>query len=164
MRWSGHVGAALLAYAPLGVAATVFGAGDLAAIGALLAAGLSKLPDVDRDLPGVEHRGITHTLWFALLVGAVLGLAGVTLGLGDGVESAAVVGFFAVATGIAATCSHVAADALTPVAVRPLAPVRTTSYAAGVAPSTDPAANYALLVAGAGALAGALWLASSIGG
>lgn len=38
-------------------------------------AGFCLLPDVDLRVPGIPHRGPTHTVWFALAVAVVCGVA-----------------------------------------------------------------------------------------
>ena len=164
MRLTGHVGAALLLFAPLGFVASVAGAADLATFGPLGAIGLAKLPDVDRALPWIEHRGLTHTVWFALLLGGALGVGGFLFESGGGVGFATGVGLFVGATGFLTVCSHLAADALTPMGVRPFAPVRSRSFAYGLARSTNSVANYALLAIGATVLGTAYWLASLLVG
>src|SRR5699024_12300032 len=75
MYRKGHWGLALLFYSPI-----VFGAlsADIATLplviaGTAVTSGLCMLPDVDQNLPFIKHRGSTHTSWFALLVGVVLG-------------------------------------------------------------------------------------------
>ena len=98
MYREGHVGAALLAYAPVGFVVAAAGFRFLSLIGGIGVAALAMLPDYDQKVPGVDHRGPTHTVWFAVVVGVV------TIG------------------------SHIAADALTPAGVRPFAPVRTRRY------------------------------------
>ena len=75
MHRSGHWGLALLFYSPV-----VFGAPTadittlpLIVVGAVLTSGFCMLLDIDQNLPLVKHRGITHTVWFTLLVGTILG-------------------------------------------------------------------------------------------
>ena len=72
MHREGHIGAALVAYAPVGAVALALGFETLALVGAVAAGGLSMLPDYDQRVPGLDHRGPTHTVWFALVVGVVL--------------------------------------------------------------------------------------------
>lgn len=64
------------------------------------------------------HRSITHTAWFAL----VLGVAGLFLGTALGAFLHAPVWFFALALFLGAT-SHLALDACTKSGVEPLAPI-----------------------------------------
>jgi inner membrane protein len=67
-----HVGAAMLAYAPLGAVVLALGFDTYALLGAVVAVGLAMLPDYDQRVPSVRHRGPTHTVWFALTVGLFL--------------------------------------------------------------------------------------------
>lgn len=167
MHQYGHYGAALLAYAPLGFLATAAGLEELAILGGLGAAGLSMLPDVDMKLPLVEHRGLTHTVWFALAVGAVLGALGLLLGAQRGVLAALGLGAFAATLGALTTVSHVAADALTPAGVRPFAPYREDFYSYDVARASNPIANAGLLVLGGGVallgVAAGSWVSALMG-
>lgn len=59
--------------------AIAVGAVELAVAGAVIAVAGAMIPDWDTRMPGIQHRGITHTVWFALLVGVMLGAGG-----GDG--------------------------------------------------------------------------------
>jgi len=158
----GHVGAALALYAPVGFLAFVSGFRSLAVLGAIGAVALAMLPDQDMRIPLVSHRGVTHTLWFALLVAGVLGVAGVYLGREQGVTGAAGIGAFAALVGFVTIVSHIAADALTPMGVRPFAPVRGRKYTVALATASNPIANYLLLVLGGAIAVGALVLASTM--
>jgi len=61
MYWRGHVGIALLAYAPVAGAVRVAGEPELTVLGAAVAVTFATLPDLDHRLP-VAHRGPTHTM------------------------------------------------------------------------------------------------------
>jgi inner membrane protein len=154
----GHVGAALVAYAPLALVAAALGLDDLAAVGALATVGLAMLPDVDLRVPLVPHRGPTHTVWFALAVAAVAGYVGWTTGVPAGHLAGAGLAAFAAAVGGLAVASHVAADALTPMGVRPLAPVSDRRVAYGLTRASNPLSNLLGLVLGAGIVLGAFAL------
>ncbi|WP_324661965.1 metal-dependent hydrolase [Haloarcula sediminis] len=143
----GHQGAALVVYAPLGLALLLLGRPTLAVGGGAVSLSLASLPDIDQRLPGVAHRGSTHTLGFALTVGATLGALGWLLGRSAGVEAAvafAVVG----AAGTAAIVSHLLADALTPMGITPFWPVSDRHYTADLCRADNTLANYALLALG----------------
>jgi inner membrane protein len=43
------------------------------------------VPDYDQRVPGIAHRGPTHTVWFAALVGLGVALAGGAYALGTGI-------------------------------------------------------------------------------
>ena len=146
MHRTGHYGAALIAYAPLGfIAAVLFGL-EFAIVGGAVAVGLSMVPDLDMRIPGVKHRGITHTVHFAVGVGIIVGLLGFILGIQVGLGAATILAVFGFLIGVVSIGSHIAADALTPAGVDPFMSGETISY--DVARASNPFANYALLVAG----------------
>jgi inner membrane protein len=43
------------------------------------------VPDYDQRVPGIAHRGPTHTVWFAALVSLGVALAGGAYALGTGI-------------------------------------------------------------------------------
>lgn len=157
MHQKGHIGAALLAYAPIGAVTLALGIQRLAVLGAVAAVGLAMVPDWDQRVPLIAHRGPTHTVWFAGLVGLVLG--GITA-----VVAGSVAAVFALLVGVVTVGSHILADALTPMGVRPFAPIRTRRYTLGLVRAANPVANYLLLVLGVIAIAGAYVVGSTIGG
>lgn len=147
MYRTGHYGAALLLYAPVGAllvrsdpfVAVVVGAG---------AVSLARLPDIDLRVPFVSHRGPTHTLAFLALVAAALGgagwLAGGRAGLGDATLYATLgVGVAGFGVG-----SHLLADMLTPAGVPLFWPLSSKTYSAHVARASNPVANWGLLALG----------------
>lgn len=159
----GHYGVALLAYAPLGAVVAVGGHEAAAIVGALVCVGLSTLPDCDHRLPVIEHRGPTHTVLFALLVGAALAAGAAAL-----IEASspfADVGFvaFAFVVGAVSIGSHLLADALTPMGIRPFWPVSRRHYTLGLTRAANPIANYALLGLGIGAVVVAATIVAMLG-
>lgn len=158
MEFPGHVGAALTAYSPIGYVALRLGAIRLALVGAAVTVALASLPDLDLYGPGVNHRGYTHTVWFAGLVGLGCAAAFALVGPGALTASTADPGIvrpdtFGFAVGTTAICSHVAVDALTPMGVAPFAPLYRRRYSLGLTRSADPAANRRLLLLGLGTAA-----------
>lgn len=179
MHREGHLGVVLALYAPLGLVVAVAGFRSLAVSGAILVGALAMLPDVDMKIPLVKHRGITHTLWFALFVGAGIGGLGAyytletgtnwtvragAVVLGPGAVAALGVGAFGFVVGVVAIVGHVLADALTPMGVRPYAPVSDASYTLDLATASNPIANYLLLVVGLALASGALYLSAPAAG
>lgn len=156
MLRAGHHGAALLAYAPVGL---VLSSVDpvLSVTGALGSVALARLPDWDRRVPFVQHRGVTHSLSFLVVVVTVAG--------GVGWTSAAVLegqwtwtgGFVALIT-LVAVGSHLLADALTPYGVPLLWPASGRRFSVEVTRADDAAANYGLLALGYVATAAAAYL------
>jgi inner membrane protein len=158
MHRAGHYGAALLVYAPVGFVAIALGFDEIALLGGAVVGGGAMLPDYDQRVPFLTHRGITHTVWFALLVGVVLGIVGGLVGSRGGVIAALGLGGFGLLAGVLLVGAHLLADALTPMGVRPLEPVDDREYCFDVATASNPIANYALLAVG-GVTAGAAFLA-----
>lgn len=149
MYRKGHYGVSLLTFAPVGAGLVL--RGD-AALAVLVGAGmlwLAMLPDVDHRLPGVSHRGVTHTVAFALLVGIVLGVAGVGLGRVLGLWGPNVLGVVGFGVGFLGVVSHLLGDALTPAGIRPLWPLSRRKVTLSLTRADDTAANYALFAAGA---------------
>lgn len=148
----GHYGAALLAYAPLGAGVALAGHETTALVGGLACVALSTLPDCDHRLPGLEHRGPTHSLGFAVLVG--VGLAGVAAVFVDAPSPLADAGVvaFAFVVGTLSIGSHLLADALTPMGVRPFWPVSNRHYTLSVTKAANPIANYVLFGIGVAAV------------
>ncbi|MFB6229180.1 MAG: metal-dependent hydrolase [Halobacteriales archaeon] len=164
MHREGHLGAALAMYAPIGFLAYVAGFPSFAVGGGIGAVLLAMLPDQDMRIPFLSHRGITHTVWFALLVGGILGATVGYLARETGTEEALAIGAFAFAVGFVTITSHIVADALTPMGVTPFTPFRRRKYTVSVATASNPIANYALLVLGAALAGGTLYLATTVTG
>jgi inner membrane protein len=164
MYKKGHYGAALTAYAPVGMGALAVGF-DVAAVGgAVVAVGLAMVPDVDQKLPNVPHRGPTHTVRFAVGVAAVTGILGGVLGFTVTSQWFLVAGtgvYMALVGGITIG-SHIAADALTPMGVTPFGDDRHYSYDLWNADSTI--GNYALLGLGILSTAIALVIGAELNG
>lgn len=144
----GHVGITVILFTPLTY--RFFAARrDRAAVGWLsLAILLTLLPDVDVLLPGVVHRGVTHTLVAAVFLGAAVAVVGQASALSSprvGAERTAV-GF---TVGAGAVVSHILGDVITPMGIRPLHPFWNAAYTFDFVQASDPSANTLLLLAGA---------------
>lgn len=162
MYATGHYGAALLVYAPVGY--VLLGVDPLLAVaGGAGVLALATLPDTDQRIPLVPHRGPTHSLVFLVAVAAVLGWLGWQIGGGIGatagvgqVELAA----FAAGVGVMGIGSHLLADVLTPAGVNLLWPLPGPEISLYVTRADDVVANWALL--GMGVLATAVvWVAGA---
>ncbi|ELZ55905.1 MULTISPECIES: metal-dependent hydrolase [Halorubrum] len=156
MYRNGHVGVSLLLYAPFGFLVAALVSAETGAVGALAVASMATVPDLDVRVPLVKHRGITHTVWFALLVGAAFEVPGLALGVQTGIGDALLFGGVGFLFGAGTIASHLLADALTPMGIRPYAPVRDTEYTLDLVTAANPVANYALLGLGGVAAAVAL--------
>ncbi|MXV61620.1 metal-dependent hydrolase [Natronorubrum sp. JWXQ-INN-674] len=146
MHRTGHYGAALIFYAPLGLLITLLINLEFAFVGGAGAVALSMIPDWDMKIPGIKHRGITHTIHFAVFVSALVGLGGFVLGVQSTLAAGLVLGGFAFAVSTVSLGSHIAADALTPAGVEPFLDDRHYSY--DIARAANPIANYGLLAFG----------------
>jgi len=153
---NGHIGASLVVYAPFGFLVAALVSIEAGAVGALAVASTATVPDLDVRVPFVKHRGITHTVWFALLVGGAFGSVGLAVGLQSGTATALLFGGVGFLFGAGTIVSHLLADALTPMGIRPFAPVRDTEYTFDLFTAANPVANYALLGLGGVAAAVAL--------
>ena len=153
MRKEGHWGTALLCYAPVGSA--VLGSRPaLALAGGIAVLALARLPDVDLRLPLVPHRGPTHSLLFAALVGATL--AGVATLLAARLPPSLAASWlvpFAAAVGAFGVGTHLLADALTPSGVPLFWPLSSRRFTVGLVRTNSAVANWGLLALGAFATA-----------
>lgn len=156
MHAPGHVGTALLVYSPVGLFLLIAGLDELAVLGGVGMVSLATLPDCDHRLPLVVHRGPTHSVVFALLIGGVLGTAGFVFGEAFVDLSATVMATFAFVVGALAVLSHLAADSITPMGIRPLWPLSRWHYSAGIVRAKNPIANYLLLAVGIAAVTAVL--------
>lgn len=169
MELPGHVGVALLVSLPVAYLLVARDRRRLCGGLAVLFAA-AVVPDVDLYVAEVVHRGPTHTVWAALAVGGLLALPVALAGCRrrgvDGQprprggtpssESAAdatlAVGgrrsWFVPAVGVLGVASHLLGDVLTPMGIRPFAPVVSTTYTLSLTSAADPVANAALLTLG----------------
>ena len=154
----GHVGISLLLYAPLAGMLVSTGQPLLALLTGLLMVVLAPLPDFDTDTDRLDHRGPTHTLWFAFGVGLLVTLAvGVGVILGDGhisshslppLETAVWFG----SVSMLAIVGHLAGDLITPMGVWPFRPLSDWHHTVDLTPSKSPRANRLCFGAGAAML------------
>lgn len=166
MYRSGHYGVALLAYAPvlfvLGSLDRVVAAG--AGLAVVLA--LTPLPDADHDVPLISHRGVTHTLLFAGVVGVAAGGAAWLLaspaGLAVAPAQAVVLAVGAGGAAAFAILAHLLADALTPMGVAALWPASRKRYSLGVTTADSTVWNVGLFALGVFATAAAAALAVQV--
>ncbi|MFC4987502.1 metal-dependent hydrolase [Saliphagus infecundisoli] len=150
MYRAGHYGAALLVYAPLSAAVALAGYEALAVVGGAVAVALSTTPDYDHRVPLIAHRGPTHTLLFALVVGAVLAAVAAVAATEEAPVEAPILATFAFTVGTLSIGSHLLADWLTPMGIRPFWPVSSRRYSLSVTTAANPVSNSLLLAAGVG--------------
>jgi len=167
---AGHLGISLLVVAPVGYLLVSLDAPVAALVtgGAML--WLAMLPDVDHRLPLVEHRGPTHSLLFAGLVGGAFAAIGLLLSsLGGGALGPELLGLdqfsnvglaaFGFAVGFLGVLAHLLGDLLTPAGVNLFWPVP-TEYSLYITRADNTLANIGLFLLGVFAVgvAGALVL------
>jgi inner membrane protein len=146
MYRTGHYGAAFIVYSPTVAVLTAIGLDLFAAIGGAAVWALAMLPDKDQKIPFLKHRGFTHTVHFAAIVGAILGATGAILGSGGGFRTILLFSLFGFVVGFGTISSHIAADALTPMGVEPFR--GSQNYSLDVAKAANPIANYLLFAVG----------------
>lgn len=143
MYTKGHCGVTLLSYAPVGFGLLISGHESAAVAGGGIVLALMMLPDCDHVVPSLEHRGPTHTLLFALLVGAVLGVCTAVAAPDPGTRFGA--SAFGFAAGTFAIVAHLIADVLTPMGIQPFWPVSRRRYSLEVTSARNRTANDVLL-------------------
>lgn len=159
MYRNGHIGVSLLVFAPVGYWLVSVGEPEIALVTGVLMVWLAMLPDIDHRLPVVEHRGITHSLLFATVVGGAFAAVGWLL---SGTFTVAGIGLTTVGflLGFLIVFAHLIGDTLTYAGVAYLWPwQRTFSLAVTEADST--VANYGLLAGGVGVTL--LWVGIAVG-
>lgn len=149
MKQTGHYGVALLLYSPIALFLLAQGYNGLALIGGALAIALATAPDCDCVVPFLKHRGVTHTVVFALLIGLLVGTAGWIVGSHVDVVTATTFSRFAFVVGTVTVISHLLADVLTPMGVRPFWPLSNRHFTLNLVLAKNWAANVVLFALGA---------------
>nr|WP_283102333.1 metal-dependent hydrolase [Haloplanus sp. XH21] len=151
----------MLVFAPIGFALVAVGRPTFAVAGGAVMLWFAMLPDYDHRIPFLSHRGVTHTLAFALLVGAAgAGVGyGLTAAAGGGRTTLVAFGF---AIGTLTVLAHLLADALTPAGVPLLWPLSGRDFSVYLTQADNTVANLALFAIGAGAIAAAALLAVQV--
>jgi inner membrane protein len=166
MYRDGHIGVALLGYAP--VAYWLASADQMLAMGlglAGVAAGCT-LPDLDLQISGLKHRGMSHTFVAAAVIGigyaliatilVFQGFLPVSATLINTVQAAT----FAFVIGSGAVVLHLIGDVLTPMGIRPWQPWSNREHTLELTTASNSRANEILFQAGSGAMVIALVLGS----
>lgn len=73
MYREGHIGINIILYSPIMLLLSIFELNNIAIIGFLLMVLFPSLPDKDQKIPFIQHRGFTHTIWFSLIIGTLIG-------------------------------------------------------------------------------------------
>ncbi|MDR5673704.1 metal-dependent hydrolase [Halalkaliarchaeum sp. AArc-GB] len=146
----GHYGIALLCYAPVARLLVEAGEPQAALCGGLLVAGAAVVPDCDEHLP-IPHRGPTHTVWFAAAVGLVVAGTVAALSAITGLRFHWTLVGGLLAAG--AVFTHVAADAATPMGIRPFAPLSDRHVTLDLVASNHRTTNAGLFLLGGATVA-----------
>jgi inner membrane protein len=142
----GHIGITLLLCAPFAYAFTAPEGNQGVSLWVWLALVLTLLPDVDVFLPGFVHRGVTHSLSAAAVLGVVVAAAGwASVSSAEARARRAAVGF---AVGAGSVLSHLLGDVITPMGIRPFLPANRTMYTLDLVYARNVEANLALFVVG----------------
>lgn len=147
----GHYGVSLLAFAPVGFVLVTTGYPALAFLAGAAVLWLATFPDIDHRVPGIEHRGITHTLLFAVAVGAVcaaLAQAPFYYLDGLGFTPGLLPAVFGFAVGAGGIVGHLLGDVITPAGVKLLYPLSSESYSLYLTRADSTLWNYGLFVLG----------------
>lgn len=161
MYQQGHHGVSLLLFAPVAYYLLIAGEPLVAMVTGGVFVALAMLPDIDHQLPGIPHRGPTHSLLFAGLVGAAF--AGIWSFLGSAFGLSGALGLSAIeygfALGAGAVIAHLIGDTLTPMGVDYFWPID-FDVSLSLVNAGNTAANYGLLGAGVVAVGAAVYLAA----
>ncbi|AGB32003.1 membrane-bound metal-dependent hydrolase [Natrinema pellirubrum DSM 15624] len=150
MYRDGHAGFNALLYAPFVPLITASYSLETALWGAVVTLAAANLPDLDQSLERIDHRGPTHTIWFALLFGFVAGL-GTMLVARSGFGSSGGFGFGFV-IGTCGILAHLAGDVVTPMGISPFEPVSQVHVTLAWFKSKNGLINRTFLVIGTFAL------------
>lgn len=148
MYRTGHVGAALLGSLPLAAALKAAGRPTLGIVATMAVVALCTLPDVDHKIPGLAHRGPTHSFLFALAVGSMVGVAGWQAALTLGLGPPALLAFVGFLAGLLGILTHLLADLITPMGVNVFWPLTTGRVSLGLVYANNVFANQLLFVLG----------------
>ncbi|WP_135666665.1 metal-dependent hydrolase [Halorhabdus rudnickae] len=168
MHRKGHFGVTLAVWSILGVTLTTLGYPGVAALALLVMLTVEHLPDSDFKVPGLSHRGVSHTVWAALAVGIVAGvalwyvaksspaIASVAPAYAEiGLTSERSVGLLGFTFGTIGVLSHYVADLLTPMGVTLFWPLSDETYSLDVTNASNKIANVVLLLLGGAMASGA---------
>lgn len=146
MHTPGHVGIALLLYAPVGTVLALVVDPRIALAGGVTAVGAAPLPDLDEWSP-LPHRGPTHSIPSILSLSALVALGSGALAGMAGSEPV-LLGAVCGGTALLSLSSHLVADSLTPMGIWPFWPLSSRHVSLNIVPSAHAPLNWALFLAG----------------
>ncbi|TQQ83241.1 metal-dependent hydrolase [Halonotius terrestris] len=146
MYRKGHLGVSMLVFAPVGYWLVAVGEPEPALLTGAVMLWLAMLPDIDHRLPVIEHRGVTHSLLFAGLIGGLFGAVGIVISGAFSVAGVSL-GVFGFLLGALTVGAHLVGDMLTPAGVPLLWPLPQT-YSLSLTRADNTVANYGLFAVG----------------
>lgn len=177
MHKSGHYGVNMIVASPLFVLFNIFDAILASFVFLSFTVFFAPLPDFDIKVSVIKHRGITHTVWFAVLFGVfcsvvtLVFLSPVYVYLASRKVPFIVYVLCGGLGGFLSICSHIIGDSLTPMGVKPFGtgkynlPIpysHETSYSFEITKAANDTANFYLWFGGVATLFVALLLGSSV--
>ena len=157
----GHLGVSMLVFGPVGYALVARGAPELAAVTGVVMVWFSMLPDIDHRLPIVEHRGPTHSLLFAALIGGVGWAVGIAIEAVMGPVVGVPLSTVGFGIGALTVVAHLIGDTLTPAGVPYLWPLSGRTVSLSLVGAGNSLANAGLF--GLGLVVTAGWVAVALG-
>lgn len=145
----GHVGLTAVLFAPLVCWFRLAGRERTAAECLAVAIAVSLLPDIDAMVPGIVHRGVTHTPLAAVVAGVAVAVVLRYYRAPSLASTHPAVRWF---VGVAGVGSHLLGDVVTPMGIQLLFPVQQTMYSLDVVQASSPPANALLLLTGSAVL------------
>lgn len=154
----GHLGIALLVFAPIAFVLVRTRRIRPAGFGGAAMLLLATAPDVDGYVAGLAHRGLTHTVWAALAVGILIAVVGFCCpSWGGSCRSRSTT--FGFLVGTTSVLNHLLGDLITPMGLRPFYPLSGAQYSLRLVLARNPEANLAFFAVGSAALLLSLHLA-----
>lgn len=176
MLREGHTGLALVMFSPFAFVFSYFGLFQLLVLGGLITIFTAGLPDFDTRTSFVKHRGWTHTVYFAFIVGGGLALGAIYLAMSSRsldifwIEVGLDVGMLHVVTAFVfggyGVSLHILGDIITKQGIRPFTPILPRDliegpekkYAFGWSHAKNKEANIGLAALGPVLVAGAAYI------
>ncbi len=139
----GHAGIALFVYSLYRVMLRRYGRDVYPLVGLAVFLLFARAPDWDKKIEMIPHRGVSHTIWLALLAG-LLAAYGISLIQRNGFRFEPVLFGY----GALAVLAHLAGDIITPMGLTPLAPLSGFHHTFELVYARNTTVNSAFLVAG----------------
>lgn len=170
MYKKGHIGIGLIVYSPFLLFLLAFGFEYFAIVFGAIFIFLSTHPDIDVKLQNktsflrkdslrklipfldkflniTQHRGITHTIWYAILWGLICSsLAFLVIDIDSFLDIFFIV--FSFFIGFMGIVSHLLGDIITPAGIKPLYPVKDKNYTFDLTKAKNPFYNHGLFLSG----------------